>query len=107
MVKGTAGLSCCFSVSLALGPQVSPMTASAVLGLLKLYVVFLPMETTVSLETTRAVMLSVWKKEMTKGSNVLAKLSKVDFKPWLAGYVSLSQKPGPRRMKGLAHNFYC
>lgn len=53
-----------------------------------------------------AVMLSVWKPRQLRGSNVLAKLSKVGLKPWMTGYVSLSWRLEPRRIKDLARNFY-
>lgn len=108
MMKGTGVLSCCFSVSLALRPQVSPMTASTVPGLLKLHIVLWPLETAVSLETAmcRAVMLSVWKQRQLRVA--MSWLNWVMW-GWSLGWLAvlLSWKPQPRRIKDLAHNFYC
>lgn len=106
MAEGTDVPSCCWSVPLwgyKLVLKLLQQAAEAACCPLQR-----SLKTSLSHGTTmrNAVMLSVWKPRQLRGSNVLAKLSKVGLKPWLAGYVSLSRRIEPKRITDLAHNFY-
>lgn len=108
MAEGTDVPSCCWSVSLwgyKLVPQQLVQFQAAEAACCPLQ---RSLETSLSHGTImrNTVMLSVWKPRQLRGSSVLAKLSKVGLKPWLAGYVSLSRRLEPKRIKDLAHNFY-